>query len=75
MRQRDRPRSLGFRPPCDDHRAVLLYIPLAQAVRVRARLMNLLGANHVSHLRQVDDGWKIVICPKCAADRGQARAG
>jgi hypothetical protein len=37
--------------------------------------MNLLGARNVSHLRQEDDGWKVVICPKCAANRDEQRAG
>ena len=64
-------------PPCDDpdHRAVLLYIRPAQAARVRARVMSVLGASHVSPLRESAPGWTMIICPKCAAGRDEKRAG
>jgi len=54
---------------------VLLYIRPAQAARVRARVMSVLGANQVSPLRESAPGWTMIICPKCAAGRDQKRAG
>jgi hypothetical protein len=62
--------------PCGDgdHRVVWLHIPRAKAAMVRARLMDTLGADHVSSLGRSEAGWRMIICPKCA-NRRQERAG
>jgi len=82
MLRMDRSRSEGSRsegspPRCDDqdHRAVFLYLRLAQAARVRARIMRVLGANQVSHLRADDEGWTMVICPECALTATTSESG
>jgi hypothetical protein len=61
--------------PCDDgsHRVLTVTFPYAAAQVVRARLIRLLGANRVSQLRRVDEGWELIICRRCIEERHDER--
>jgi hypothetical protein len=47
-----------------------------QAAKVRARLINVLGAGHISPLGATEVGWTMTICRTCASSyRREKRAG
>jgi hypothetical protein len=53
--------------PCDDgsHRVLNVTFPYAEAQVVRARLVRALGADRVSRLRRIENGWELIICRRC----------
>jgi hypothetical protein len=60
----------GNQPPgrdCDDgsHRVLTVTLPHAEALFVRARLVNALGAHRVSPLFKTEVGWEVIICRRC----------
>lgn len=61
--------------PCDDgsHRVLNVTSPYAGAQVVRTRLIRLLGANRVSQLRRVEEGWELIICCRCIGEQHDER--